>query len=377
MDEIIQLCERGNYTEALKLIERYETNKQVSSELFRIKGQAQMELGRYDDAIDSLVESLKLDPKNESALTLVGNIYAGQKHDVETAMIYYEKVLDLNSENYIGISNIAGIIAKQGNYEKAKRYFLKALIIKEDHPHALYGLALTESELGNVLDGFDQARLALLAAERLKEEKVLSFAYRLMLSMAEEYLKDRSADEVYSKLLKETKEQSGKDIEVQIDPNLPTPAKIRIAEYHNLPKHQILIRENNAVNAYYVLHELMHLRLIIEARKINENELFTSNEATYNSFRKKVDKYTKTIVKNGVPEESLEKLFAQLYNGLLLQMYNAPIDLFIEQRIFETPEYRPVQVLGLIQMIQSAIQAASDRKLSKIVPHLFVMLISL
>ena len=368
MDQVIELCEKGEYTQALTLIEGFERQGKISSDLYRIKGHAQMMMGEYDDAIDNLIEALKLDPRNESALILVGNIYAIQKQDVTTAMTYFKKVLDLNSTNYIGLSNIAGIIAKQGKIEEAKDYFFKALEVRSDHAPALYGLALVEKDSGNLLDAFEYARQATIAARVNKDQKMVEASTNLALSFARKYLTAKSGSQIYDSFLKDLETHCNREIDVQIDPSLKVPAKIRIAEYHGLPKHQILIREDSSSIAYYVLHELMHLFLISEARQVSENELFTSSESTYRSFRRRVDKYTKTIVKNGIPNESLERFFKEIYNGLLLQVYNAPIDLFIEQRIFQTKEYRPIQLLGLMEMIQPAIQAATDKKLSKIVP---------
>src|SRR5690606_20956926 len=111
------------YVEALRAVDQYEQKGKISSELFRVKGQAQMMLGEFDEAINSLIEALRIDPSNESALILVGNIYAKQKSDLDTALTYFRRVLELNTKNYIGLANIGGIVAKLGNLDEAKVYF--------------------------------------------------------------------------------------------------------------------------------------------------------------------------------------------------------------------------------------------------------------
>lgn len=365
MDTIIKLCEKGRYQDALRLIDEKEQSGKVSSEHFRVKGQAQMMLGEFDNAINSLIESLRIDPSNESALILVGNIYAQEKSDPKTALSYFRRVLELNTSNYIGLTNIGGIIAKLGNVHEAKVYFKRAIKVNKGHAPAYYGLALAEEE-NDLIEAFEFARKAVLAS--LRDSNLNNQCLQLAKNIATKYLDSISGREIYDPFLKKLESQSGKEIDIQIVPDLNVPAKIRIAEYHDLPTHQIQIREDRSSVTYYVLHELMHLKFITEARQIGENEVFVTNESTYQSFRKRAEKHVEDIVKNGVPRASVEKFLQEMYHGLLLQMYNAPIDLFIEQKIFETKEYRPIQFLGLIEMIQPAIQVATDKKLKRVIP---------
>ena len=116
LDQIVRLCESGDYDGAMKAISSTIADGSANSEIYRLKGQIEFDGEEYDKAVNSLIESLKLDDKNQSALILIGNIYALHKDDFDTAMTYFTQVLELNSDKCVGLNNIAGIIAKHGDY---------------------------------------------------------------------------------------------------------------------------------------------------------------------------------------------------------------------------------------------------------------------
>ena len=88
---LVSLCESSKFNEAkdfaLKLINTYPT----VSEYHRILGQVFSELGDQDEGINSLIDALKWNPKNEYALLMIGNIFAKFKTDIETAMTFYNR----------------------------------------------------------------------------------------------------------------------------------------------------------------------------------------------------------------------------------------------------------------------------------------------
>jgi len=101
LDKIIRYCNKAEFIKALYLINEKIDEGDTSSELYRIKGQIELELGEIDECINSLKESLKLDDKNESTLLLVGNVYANHKNDLESAMTYYNHLVSINKSKYI------------------------------------------------------------------------------------------------------------------------------------------------------------------------------------------------------------------------------------------------------------------------------------
>jgi len=228
LDKIIKLCESGKFSQAMELIQRSITDEEANSEIYRIKGQLEFEGQQIDEAINSLIESLRLDDTNQSALILIGNVYATEKNDVETAKTYFNKVLELNTDNYVAQNNIGGLVAKTEDFETAKRYFTKTLEIKPDYAYAHYGLALIGHKQRLYSDAFDSCSeaLRLTVDKRLNRElaNVYDFSKNLLIGIAKDYAEHMKLDIVWNKVKDSLEVQSGKPIVVKEDPSIGTPA---------------------------------------------------------------------------------------------------------------------------------------------------------
>ena len=372
MDKIVGLCEKGKFLEAIKLIEVEISNGNVSSELFRIKGQGELELGRIDDAINSLIEALRIEETNENALILIGNIYFKEKNDSESALKYFNKVLELNTSNYIGLSNIGGIVAQSGDFNTAITYFEKALDIKSDYGNALFGLALSHNYQKNYLEAFNYASLALKNTVNKNgggDKQVYQNAHNLINSVCIEYAKSIDEDQIYKEYLRQLEKASGKKVNIVKDNSIGTLAKIEIAEFHNKSEHTIKLNDAHVGHSYYVMHELTHLKLILEARNKDENELFTTNQLSRSVFDKKLSSNSKFKKLKSSIGEKANGLADQLFNGLMLQIYNAPIDLFIDQYLFDSYEtLRPLQYLAMNKIIGEAVKGATEKSIKESIP---------
>lgn len=182
-DELIKLCEAKKYDNALSLADKLIEQQPAVSEYHRIKGQVLAEQDQPDEAIDALIEAVRLDPENSAALIMLGNIYARTYSDAKTAITFYERVLETNPENYFAVNNIGGNLANLGKYEEAKRYFNLALEINSNYPNALYGLALTASKQGDTNQSFELARQTFFKLNKDKHSEL--FNQNLMLAKQE------------------------------------------------------------------------------------------------------------------------------------------------------------------------------------------------
>ena len=61
------------------------------------------ELGNQEEAINSLIYSLRWNPKNEWALLMMGNIFAKYQNDIDTAMNYDDQVLIVKPNDCITV----------------------------------------------------------------------------------------------------------------------------------------------------------------------------------------------------------------------------------------------------------------------------------
>jgi len=117
------------------------------------------------------------------------------------------------------------------------------------------------------------------------------------------------------------------------------------------------------------VHELYHLRYITEARNAGLNELFTAGPKNKEAFLDAHAKDRARMIKSGISEEATEGFLLGVFNGMNLQVYNAPIDLFIEYDMNrDHPEMRPYQLLSLEGLINESIQATTDKRIVDVAP---------
>jgi hypothetical protein len=108
----------------------------------------------------------------------------------------------------------------------------------------------------------------------------------------------------------------------------------------------------------------MHLELIVEARKEGLNQLYISTDYHKKQFIESLAPTIKRLKKDGYPEKSIADYCSGLFEGLNRQIYNTPIDLFIENFLFSKYKEFPLQLLSLYSIINEGIQAVTKKKLS-------------
>jgi hypothetical protein len=114
---------------------------------------------------------------------------------------------------------------------------------------------------------------------------------------------------------------------------------------------------------------LIHIQFYYEARQINENKLFRSKKDKIQEFKKQYSKEISGLIKKGYTADQVGKMFEHLFHGLLLQLFDAPIDLFIEDLIYKKfPALRPHQFLSLYKLGNEAFDAVNNSKAADLVP---------
>ena len=101
------------------------------------------------------------------------------------------------------------------------------------------------------------------------------------------------------------------------------------------------------------MHELVHLDFVIEARKGELNQLFISTQNHKTEFIKGLEPTINKFSKMGISEKSIADYCSNLFEGMNRQIFNTPIDLFIENFLYnEFAELRPFQFISLYNMLQ-------------------------
>jgi hypothetical protein len=117
------------------------------------------------------------------------------------------------------------------------------------------------------------------------------------------------------------------------------------------------------------MHELVHLDFVIQARKVELNQLFTSTQQHKNAFIKTLQFSIIKLKKRTISEEAISNFCNGMFDGLNLQAYNTPIDLFIEDFLYhEFSELRAYQFVSLYTLIQEGIKAVTDATIIEFSP---------
>jgi len=100
------------------------------------------------------------------------------------------------------------------------------------------------------------------------------------------------------------------------------------------------------------------------------NELFITNQSYRSNFSLSLKKEVSKLQKSGISKGSITKYITALFDGINSQVYNTPIDLFIEDRIFnQWKEFNPIQFLSLLSLIKEGINATTKKEIVKITPR--------
>lgn len=367
--KLISLCEESNFKEAKILSEELLELNSENSEYHRLHGQICSELGNQEEAINSLIYSLRWNPKNEWALLMMGNIFAKYQNDIDTAMKYYDQVLVLKPNDCITLNNIGANLMQLDNKKEALIYFNRALKSDSNYPNTYYGLALLANKEEDYKKAFELSLLGLSKMNKRSDQQLYSSSFHLALESANNLKGKINTDEIIKGFTSKLSYLSEKEIKIEVDDSILTKAKIEFSENYNREYHLVKYKSSHNGVEHLILHELMHLEFVLEARELDLNELFISNESNKARFINGFKKDALKLEKRGVSKENITKYFSALFNGLNSQVFNTPIDLFIESRIFSNWEsIRPIQFLSLLSMLEESIQANTNKDIVENTP---------
>ena len=363
----VALCEKGKYAEAKPILKNLIQKNPSNSEYHRIMGQILSDEGDQEEAINCLIDSLRWDSKNGWALLMMGNIFAKFKNDVPTAMKYYDQALIANPNDNITINNIGANLMQQGKLEEAKKYFWEAIKINDQYPNTHFALGMI-AEMENDLDS---SFFSTIQAIKLNKNRDVLYqnSVRQTFDISKKIIETGVGKKIFRKYRHKLEFDGGKEIDIIEDTEIPTAAKIEFAENYDRPKHIVKYKPNYPAVEHLIMHELVHLDFVIEARKGELNQLFISTQEHRSEFIKGLEPTIKKFHKMGVSENAIANYCSSLFDGMNRQIFNTPIDLFIEHFIFnEYPELRPYQFLSLYALIQEGLKAVTDKKIVDLSP---------
>lgn len=297
-DKLISLCESRKFVEAYPLAIELCTEYNTNSDLFRIKGQIESELNESDKAIDSLIDALRWNPKNIYALIMMGNIFARDKDDVDTAMKYFNQASIIDPNDHISLNNIGANLLALKKIEEAEEYFRKANAINSNYPNTQYALGRIEFIKGNFNEAFE---FVLKSVQLNKSRDVLyQNSISLINEISEKIINSQTAQNILAEFTKHIEKISGKEVRIEIDDTIPTAAKVEFAENYGRDYHFIKYKSGYPGVLHLILHELTHLELASEARIVSRNEVFTSTNDHRINFISHYEGYCKFLQKKDI-----------------------------------------------------------------------------
>ncbi len=272
--KVVALCEKGKYNEAKPILKKLIEKNPSNSEYHRIMGQVLSDEGDQEEAINYLIDALRWDSKNGWALLMMGNIFAKYKEDIPTAIKYYDQALVSNTKDNIIFTNIGYVLMQQGKYEEAKKYLWEAVKINPDYPntHITLGI-IAEKE-----DDLPSAFFSTIQALKLSSTKDLIYQNGLKqaFNLANRIIGLGAGKKIFREYRHKLEFDGGTEVDIVAEDEMPTAARIEFAEVYNLKKHIIRYKDGYPAVEHLIMHELVHLDFVLQARKEEVNQLFTA-----------------------------------------------------------------------------------------------------
>ena len=331
-------------------------------------GQILSDEGDQEEAINYLIDALRWDSRNGWALLMMGNIFAKFKDDVPTAIKYYDQALIANPKDNITINNIGANLMQQGKLVEAKKYFWEAIKINDQYPNTHFALGMIADMEGDFHSAFYST------IQAIKHNKSKDILHQNSVRQAFEISKKITATDTGKKIFREYRHklefEGDRKIDIFQDEEIPTAAKFEFAENYNRETHIVKYKPSYPAVEHLIMHELVHLDFVIAARKGELNQLFISTQNHKAEFIKGLEPTIKKFNKLGISEKSIADYCSNLFEGMNRQIFNTPIDLFIENFLYnEFSELRPFQFISLYNMLQEGLKAVTDKKIVELSPN--------
>ena len=190
-----------------------------------------------------------------------------------------------------------------------------------------------------------------------------------MLQIAQDQIKTTNIEPILKEYVAKLETEGNIEIEIQLDETIPTAAKLEIAENYKRSKHIIKYKPGKPGYQHLIMHELVHLDLVFQARAKNTNKLYTSTQETKRMFLKAYEKDIERLHKKGISEKNISGFMTDMFDGLNRQVFNTPIDLFIEDYLYnEFPKIKPYQLISLYLINQEGVNAVTTTKGLELIP---------
>jgi len=369
----ITKAKQGDYESAIRLLTKTLEYLPLHTDARRNLAMAYLESGNQEEAINQLIDVLRLDPKDIWAHVLLGNIYGMYRKDFDSAEPFYRKAYEINPDDSYLLHNYASLKGSKKQIEEAIRMFERAIDLNPSYPNSYLGLAM-------LLVGENRNSDSLFALRRLfsqaqkedrRSEPVYEQARRLNLQLNRE-----QAEKDYETIMTFVRERatsveaiSGFPVDIVEDDSLEgVTAKTELAWRHRTDRHRILYRTApSTIVPHLIAHELEHILLEHEARAGGVKKVFAVDDR-HKSFVS--DSIRVDVQRLQMDADVASGFVKRLINGLTNQLYNCPLDMVIEKRLFNKYDVlHPSQFVALCDTQSQNSAVLIDKEIKRITPR--------
>ncbi len=154
-----------------------------------------------------------------------------------------------------------------------------------------------------------------------------------------------------------------------------TSATIQMAWKYGRDHHVITYRTGlpEDLRTHQMAHELSHLQLEAEARKVGKNRFFVTTGRTEQSALQRLENDIQKLQRKGYPADASHGLVTALVRGLVGFLFNNPLDMLIETRLRERmPALASTQFVALRMGVHDALESNTNPKVLEVTPKLIL-----
>lgn len=382
--EVTRLAERaakraaeGNYKKAIGILQRVLELQPSRHTARRDLAMAYVEVADIDNATNHLIDVLRLNPRDAWSWVVLANLYIREKSDKDTGEKFLRKALEIAPTDAWALNSLAAVYSERGKTDEAIELFEQAITANPEFANAYYGEAVAYDSLHkpdaalHTLDRmFAQAKMQDIRSQPVYDAARQLFA-KLQVDLAERHQSETFT--FVQDYKAEMEALSGFPIRIQ-DEHFESKigAKIQMAWKHQREFHVIKVRKDYPppLVCHLETHELTHLKLESEARRVGKNLFFATTAKTRETAIRSIADDIRKWEKAGYPEQTITEVTLTLVGGLCEFLFNCPLDMLIERQIRDTfPPLRPTQFLSVRKLALEAWQTNTNPEIRRFTPR--------
>lgn len=368
---------QGNYGKAIDIFKRVLELQPSLHSARRDLAMAYVETGDVENATNHLIEVLRLDPKDAWSWVVLANLYIREKSDLETGEKFLHKALELKPDDAWALNSLASVCHRRGKSDEAIALFERAIQSRPGFPNPYHGEAIIHASRGEPAKALETLRRLFYQAKEqdARSQQIYEAARELYLKLQTGLAKENHSEafKCVQNYKAEMEALSGYPVRVEegeLEDKLG--ARIQMAWKHGRDYHLITTRRGYSPEllAHLQAHELTHLKMESEARKVGKNQFFGTTAKTRETAIRAVFPEMRKWQKEGHSDDAITKVTLSLISGLCGFLFNCPLDMLIERHLHKSfPVLRPAQFLSVRVMAMEAWETNNHPEVRRLTPR--------